>query len=55
MPKKNNKKNNSQEDELLKALPKEAKEKIQKIKKKLDKFQKEVVKKFDNNFPSFRI
>ena len=46
MPKKNNKKN-SQEDELLKALPKEAKEKIQKIKKKLDKFQKEVVKKFD--------
>jgi len=44
---KNNKEKNSQEDELLKALPKEAKEKIQKIKKKLDKFQKEVVKKFD--------
>jgi len=47
MPKKNNKEKNSKEDELLKALPKEAKEKIQKIKKKLDKFQKEVVKKFD--------
>ncbi len=53
MPKKKNNKNNkkedaaSQEDELMKALPKEAKEKIQKIKKKLDKFQKEVVKKFD--------
>ena len=52
--KKENKKENkekdalkSREDELMKALPKEAKEKLDKIKKKLDKFQKEVVKKFE--------
>ena len=50
MPKKSTKKKEnktSQEDEILKTLPKEAKEKIQDIKKKLDKFQKEIVKKFD--------
>ena len=28
-------------------MPKDAKEKLQKIKKKLDKFQKEVITKFD--------
>jgi len=50
MPKKkskNKKKQDSKEEELLKTLPDDAKEKINEIKKKLDKFQKQVVKKFD--------
>src|SRR3989344_6242979 len=33
--------------EMEKRLPKEVQEKLKKIKKKLDRFQKEVVKKFD--------
>jgi predicted nucleotidyltransferase/uncharacterized protein (UPF0332 family) len=41
------KKEDSKEDELMKNLPKEAKDKIKDIKKKLDKFQKTAVKKFD--------
>ncbi len=41
------KQKDSKEDELIKALPEEAKKKIETIKKKLDKFQKTAVKKFD--------
>jgi uncharacterized protein (UPF0332 family)/predicted nucleotidyltransferase len=52
--KKEEKKGNSEvdemkrrEEEMLKTLPKEAKEKLEAIKRKIEKFQTEIVKKFD--------